>query len=176
LIPEAIPLEIVFENDDLLIVNKPAGMVVHPAAGHSAGTLVHAVLAHTPDLEGVGGEQRPGVVHRLDKDTSGLILFAKNDNAHRWLQSQFRSRQVENAYLALVDGPPPTPRGPGEANIGRSGSPEADGGPAAGKGRPAVSEYITLRDPAHTLLKCIRSPGERTRSGCTWLHWLPGHR
>jgi len=155
LIPEAIPLEVIFENSDLLIVNKPAGMVVHPAAGHTAGTLVNAALAHAPDLEGVGGEQRPGVVHRLDKDTSGLILLAKNDSAHRWLQSQFRSRQVEKAYLALVDGAPPTPRGRIEANIGRDPThrkrmailPD-------GKGRQAVSEYHTLRSyPGHTLLE-----------------------
>lgn len=155
LIPEAIPLEVIFENSDLLIVNKPAGMVVHPAAGHTAGTLVNAALAHAPDLEGVGGEQRPGVVHRLDKDTSGLILLAKNDSAHRWLQSQFRSRQVEKAYLALVDGAPPTPRGRVEANIGRDPThrkrmailPD-------GKGRQAVSEYHTLRSyPGHTLLE-----------------------
>jgi len=155
LIPEAIPLEVIFENSDLLIINKPAGMVVHPAAGHTAGTLVNAALAHAPDLEGVGGEQRPGVVHRLDKDTSGLILLAKNDSAHRWLQSQFRSRQVEKAYLALVDGAPPTPRGRVEANIGRDPThrkrmailPD-------GKGRQAVSEYHTLRSyPGHTLLE-----------------------
>jgi 23S rRNA pseudouridine1911/1915/1917 synthase len=155
LIPEAIPIEIVFENDDLLIVNKPAGMVIHPATGHTAGTLVQAVLAHTPDLEGVGGEQRPGVVHRLDKDTSGLILFAKNDKAHRWLQNQFRSRQVEKAYLALVDGAPPTPRGRIEANIGRDPAHRKRMAVlSAGKGRPAVSEYTTLKSyPAHTLLE-----------------------
>ena len=99
------------KNDDLMVVNKPAGMVVHPAAGHASGTLVHAALAHAPEMEGIGGEQRPGVVHRLDKDTSGLILLAKNDAAHRWLQDQFRLRQVEKVYLALVDGAPPTPTG-----------------------------------------------------------------
>ena len=83
IVPEKIPLDIIFENDDLVVVNKPAGMVVHPAAGHNSGTLVHATLAHAPDIEGVGGEQRPGVVHRLDKNTSGLIALAKNDHAHR---------------------------------------------------------------------------------------------
>jgi 23S rRNA pseudouridine1911/1915/1917 synthase len=90
LIPEAIPLEVVFENNDLLVINKPAGMVVHPAAGHATGTLVQAALAHAPEMEGIGGELRPGVVHRLDKETSGLILMAKNDRTHRWLQEQFR--------------------------------------------------------------------------------------
>ena len=94
LVPEAIPLDIIFENDDLMVVNKPAGMVVHPAAGHSSGTLVHAALAHAPEMVGIGGEKRPGVVHRLDKDTSGLILLAKNDQAHRFLQEQFRLRNL----------------------------------------------------------------------------------
>jgi len=101
---EAIPLEIVFEDADLLVINKPAGMVVHPAAGNWHGTLVNAVLHHCPDLEGVGGAHRPGIVHRLDKDTSGLILVAKNDAAHRALQAQFKARTVHKTYLALVHG------------------------------------------------------------------------
>jgi len=153
--PENIPLQVVFEDDDLMVVDKPAGMVVHPAAGHSAGTLVHAALAHAPQMEGIGGEQRPGVVHRLDKDTSGLILLAKNDRTHRWLQEQFRLRQIQKTYLALVDGRPPTPSGRVEAPIGRDPrqrkkmavvSPE--------KGRSAVSEYRTLESfPEHTLLE-----------------------
>src|SRR5512139_862735 len=155
LIPEAIPLDIIFENDDLLVVNKPAGMVVHPAAGHSGGTLVHAALAHAPEMEGIGGEKRPGVVHRLDKNTSGLILLAKNDQAHRWLQDQFRLRKVQKVYLALVDGSPPTPSGRIEAPIGRDlkvrkkmavVTPE--------KGRSGVSEYLTVETfAAHTLLE-----------------------
>ncbi len=116
---ESIPLIVLFENDDLLVINKPAGMVVHPAAGHASGTLVNAALGHAPELEGIGGEQRPGVVHRLDKETSGLILMAKNERAHRWLQDQFRLRKVEKVYIALVDGKPPTPSGRIEASIGR---------------------------------------------------------
>ncbi len=140
--PEPMPLDIVFENGDLLIINKPAGMVVHPSPGHAQGTLVHGILAYHPDLEGVGGERRPGIVHRLDKDTSGLLLVAKNDRAHRWLQEQFRTRQVQKTYLALVDGHPPTPQGRIEAPIGRD--------PAhrqrmsvlpPGKGREAITEY-----------------------------------
>lgn len=155
LVGEDIPLDIVFENDDLLVVNKPAGMVVHPAAGHDSGTLVHAVLGYDPDIEGIGGEERPGVVHRLDKETSGLIVLAKNERAHRWLQDQFRLRKVEKTYLALVDGAPPTPAGRVEAAIGRDPShrkqmavlPE-------GKGREAVSEYRTRETFAdHTLLE-----------------------
>lgn len=116
---ENIPLNIVFEDDDVLVVDKPAGMVVHPAAGHSGGTLVNAVLGYDSDLEGVGDEQRPGIVHRLDRDTSGLIVVAKNDRAHRQLQAQFKDRLARKLYLALVVGQPPTPVGVVEAPIGR---------------------------------------------------------
>jgi 23S rRNA pseudouridine1911/1915/1917 synthase len=155
LTPEAIPLEVVFENDDLLVVNKPAGMVVHPAAGHQAGTLVHAALAHAPEMEGIGGEQRPGVVHRLDKNTSGLILLAKNDQTHRWLQDQFRLRKIQKVYLALVDGRPPTPSGRIEAPIGRDAKARKKMAVVPlEKGRPAYSEYQTLETFAgHTLLE-----------------------
>lgn len=153
--PEAIPLDVLFENDDLLVVNKPAGMVVHPSAGHAGGTLVHAALAHAPEMEGVGGEGRPGVVHRLDRDTSGIILLAKNDMAHRWLQEQFRSRKVEKTYLALVDGHPPTPSGRIEAAVGRQTTQrKLMAVVAEHKGRPAVSLYRTLESySAHTLLE-----------------------
>jgi 23S rRNA pseudouridine1911/1915/1917 synthase len=153
--PEDIPLDIVFENDDLMVVNKPAGMVVHPAAGHSSGTLVHAALAHAPELEGVGGVQRPGIVHRLDKDTSGVILLAKNDHTHHFLQEQFRDRLVKKVYVALVDGHPPTSKGRVEAAIGRD--------PAHRKrmivtpdhkGRKAISDYHSLEKfSRHTLLE-----------------------
>lgn len=104
LAPEATPLHIVYEDDDLLVVDKPAGMVVHPAPGHAAGTLVNAVLHHCPDLAGVGGARRPGIVHRLDKETSGLIVVAKHDAAQRYLQAQFKERTVLKEYLALLDG------------------------------------------------------------------------
>lgn len=155
LLAEDIPLDILFENDDLLVVNKPAGMVVHPAAGHASGTLVNAVLGYDPEIEGIGGEERPGVVHRLDKETSGLILLAKNERAHRWLQDQFRLRTVEKTYLALVEDKPPTPAGRVEAHIGRDPShrkrmaivPES-------RGREAISEYRTLESfKEHTLLE-----------------------
>jgi 23S rRNA pseudouridine1911/1915/1917 synthase len=155
LVAEKIPLDIVFENSDLVVVNKPAGMVVHPSPGHAQGTLVHAVLGYIPDLEGIGGEERPGIVHRLDKDTSGLIVIAKNDRAHQWLQEQFKSRKVEKIYLALVDGKPPTPAGRVEAPIGRNTTHRKlmvvvplD------KGREAISEYRTLENfAAHTFLE-----------------------
>jgi 23S rRNA pseudouridine1911/1915/1917 synthase len=104
LVAEAIPLDIRYEDENLLVINKPAGMVVHPAAGHERGTLVNAILAHCPDLPGVGGEKRPGIVHRLDKETSGLIIVAKNDATLRGLQNQFKRRTVQKVYLALVEG------------------------------------------------------------------------
>jgi 23S rRNA pseudouridine1911/1915/1917 synthase len=119
LIPETIPLDILYEDDDCLVINKMAGMVVHPSAGHTQGTMVHAILGYAPDLKGIGEEKRPGVVHRLDKDTSGLIIFAKHDLAHQWLQTQFKERQVEKTYSAITDGHPPTPNGRIEAGIGR---------------------------------------------------------
>jgi len=104
IIAESIPLDIVYEDSDLLAINKSAGMVVHPACGHSSGTLVNAILAHCDDLSGIGGVQRPGIVHRLDKDTSGLILVAKNDRAHTRLAKQFQDRTVHKRYRALVQG------------------------------------------------------------------------
>ena len=155
LVAEDIPLDIIFESEDVMVVNKPAGMVVHPAAGHGTGTLVHAVLGYAPDIEGIGGEERPGVVHRLDKDTSGLILLAKNDWAHRWLQDQFRNRIVHKRYLALVDGRPATPRGRVDAPIGRDSSHRKRMAVLpVGRGREAISEYLTLESfEAHTLLE-----------------------
>lgn len=153
--PESIPLDIIFENDDLIVINKPAGMVVHPSAGHESGTLVHAVLAHAPELEGIGGEYRPGVVHRLDKDTSGLIMFAKNDQALRWLQGQFKNRLVEKYYLTLVDGHLPTDKGRIEAPIGRDPAHRQKMAiVSAQKGKKAFSEYEVLQKfKAHSLVR-----------------------
>jgi 23S rRNA pseudouridine1911/1915/1917 synthase len=155
LIAENIPLDIIFENNDLVVVNKPAGMVVHPAAGHSSGTLVNAMLGYEPDIEGIGGEERPGVVHRLDKETSGLILLAKNERAHRWLQDQFRLRKVKKTYLALVDGKPPTPSGRVETFIGRDPSHRKRMAIVSeSRGREAISEFKTVESFAnHTLLE-----------------------
>src|SRR5205814_6898367 len=100
-----------YEDADLLVVNKAAGMVVHPAPGHSGGTLVNALLARCPDLAGVGGTLRPGIVHRLDKDTSGLLVVAKHDRAHRWLATQLEDRRMDKRYLALVAGTPASTSG-----------------------------------------------------------------
>ncbi len=102
--PEALPLPILYQDRDLIVVDKPAGMVVHPAAGHAGGTLVNALLHHVDDLSGIGGEKRPGIVHRLDKGTSGLMVVAKHDRAHEELARQFAEREVEKEYLALVWG------------------------------------------------------------------------
>jgi 23S rRNA pseudouridine1911/1915/1917 synthase len=102
--PEALPLPILYQDKDLVVVDKPAGMVVHPAAGHEAGTLVNALLHHVDDLSGIGGEKRPGIVHRLDRGTSGLMVVAKHDAAHEELSRQFRDREVEKEYVALVWG------------------------------------------------------------------------
>jgi 23S rRNA pseudouridine1911/1915/1917 synthase len=102
--PEALPLPILYQDADLIVVDKPAGMVVHPAAGHDSGTLVNALLHHVTDLSGIGGEKRPGIVHRLDRGTSGLMVVAKNDAAHEELSRQFHDREVEKEYVALVWG------------------------------------------------------------------------
>ena len=155
LVPEQIPLSVIFENDDLLVIDKPAGMVVHPSAGHKTGTLVHAALAYAPQVEGVGGKKRPGIVHRLDKATSGLILLAKNDRAHQWLQNQFRDRQVSKTYLALVDGAPPTPNGKIDTAIGRDLSHRKRMAVTTpGRGREAITVYKTLEEfKEYTLLE-----------------------
>jgi 23S rRNA pseudouridine1911/1915/1917 synthase len=155
LVAEEIPLEILFENDDLAVINKPAGMVVHPAAGHATGTLVNAAMAEFDDLDGIGGELRPGIVHRLDKETSGIILLAKNEKALTALQEQFKNRKVYKVYMALVDGKPPTPTGRVEAAIARDPSHRKKMAVVSqDKGRPAVSEYKTLEVfRNHTLLE-----------------------
>jgi 23S rRNA pseudouridine1911/1915/1917 synthase len=103
-LPEALPLRIVFEDPDLVVLDKPPGMVVHPGAGHASGTLVNALLHHVKDLSGIGGELRPGIVHRLDRGTSGVMVVAKHDRAHQELSRQFKEREVEKEYIALVWG------------------------------------------------------------------------
>lgn len=116
---QPIPLDVIFEDDAIIVVNKPAGMVVHPAAGNWSGTLVNALLAHCQDLSGIGGEIRPGIVHRLDKDTTGLLVAAKNDRAHAYLADQIRQRSMKRHYLALVHGLLKDEEGTIEGSIGR---------------------------------------------------------
>src|SRR5213595_3562177 len=118
-LPEAIPLELLFEDDDLIVINKPPGLVVHPGAGHREHTLVNALLNRCATLSGIGGKERPGIVHRLDKETSGCLVVAKNDATHRDLSNQFAARTVEKIYLALVAGKLRKPAGVIEGKIGR---------------------------------------------------------
>ena len=155
IIAEDIQLDVLYEDDSVLVIDKPAGLVVHPSIGHSSGTLVNAALAIAPEMEGIAGEGRPGVVHRLDKDTSGVILFAKNDAALGWLQSQFRQRNIQKTYIALVDRRPPTPEGRIEAPIGRDPvHRQRMAVVPLEKGREAVSIYHTsARFTDHTLLE-----------------------
>jgi len=117
--PEAIPLDILYEDDSLLIINKPAGLVVHPAPGHADGTLVNALLAHCPNLPGIGGVQRPGIVHRLDKDTTGAIAIAKTDFAQQHLQAQLKAKTARREYLGIVYGAPRSEHGTVDLPIGR---------------------------------------------------------
>ena len=120
MLPEVIPLEILFEDDDLIVINKSPGLVVHPGAGHREHTLVNALLNHCATLSGIGGKERPGIVHRLDKETSGCLVVAKNDVAHWELSKQFAARTVEKIYLALVAGKLRKPAGAIEEKIGRN--------------------------------------------------------
>jgi 23S rRNA pseudouridine1911/1915/1917 synthase len=118
--PEEIPLNIIYQDENVIVVDKPAGLTVHPAPGHPRGTLVNALLAICPDLRGIGGTLRPGIVHRLDKDTSGLIVVAKNDRANRALQTQLKEREVKKTYATLVRGVPEPAEGMIDAPIGRN--------------------------------------------------------
>lgn len=140
--PEPIPLNVVYEDADLLVVNKPRGLVVHPAPGHAGGTLVNALLARCPDLEAINDALRPGIVHRLDKDTTGLLVVAKTPAAHLALARQLRERRVRREYLALVRGQPPD-EGTVDAPIGRHPVHRKRMAVVAG-GRPAVTHYRVL--------------------------------
>ena len=122
LVAEAIPLDILYEDDDVLAINKPAGLVVHPGAGNPSGTLANALLSHAPEIAGVGDRDRPGIVHRLDKETSGVVLIAKTAEAHRALQAQFKARTVKKRYLALCVGAVQPARGIINKPIGRDPS------------------------------------------------------
>ncbi|MCP4745222.1 MAG: RluA family pseudouridine synthase [Desulfobacteraceae bacterium] len=119
LVPEPLDLNILYEDSDIIVLNKPPGLVVHPSAGHDSGTLVHGLLHHCPDLKGIGGEQRPGIVHRLDKDTSGILIVAKNHQVLKLLAGMFKSRQIKKHYLALVYGEPKNNSGVIDLPVGR---------------------------------------------------------
>jgi 23S rRNA pseudouridine1911/1915/1917 synthase len=142
--PEDVPLAVVYEDTRLLVVDKPAGMTVHPAAGRVSGTLVNALLHHVRDLSGVGGVLRPGIVHRLDRGTSGLMVVAKDDEAHRALSAQFASREVEKEYLAIVHGVPRARQGTIELAIGRDPVHRKKMSVRAPRGRAARSAYTVV--------------------------------
>jgi 23S rRNA pseudouridine1911/1915/1917 synthase len=147
-------LTILFEDDDLVVIDKPAGLVVHPSAGHADGTLVNALLFHVRGLSGIGGELRPGIVHRLDKDTSGVMVIAKHDEAHRALTTAWNSEQVVKEYLALVYGTPSLPRGRIDAPIGRDPRDRKRMAVVAG-GRRAMTDYEVVEHLRYTaLLRC----------------------
>ena len=153
LTPEPIPLAILHEDDDLIVLNKPPGMVVHPGAGWSTGTLVHALLAHCGRLTGIGGVERPGIVHRLDRDTSGVLVVAKTESAHQSLSRQFKGRVVEKQYAALVHGEVRQESGRIEAAIGRREHDRKRMGVRDRGGREARTVYHVLRRlPGMTVL------------------------
>ena len=159
--PEDIPLDIVYEDEDLLVINKPAGLVVHPGAGNWTGTLVNALLHHCGnDLSGIGGVIRPGIVHRLDKDTSGLMLVAKNDMAHQALSAQLQDRSLSRTYHALVLGAPMPPKGEVDAPIGRHAQNRQKMAITA-RGREAKTFYKVLEEYGEflALLECKLESG-----------------
>ena len=157
--PQLMPLNIVYEDGDLLVVDKPAGLTVHPGPGHPDGTLVNAVLAHCPDLQGIGGTVRPGIVHRLDKNTSGLMVVAKNDPTHRSLSEQLKARSFTKEYIALTHGSVTPAEAIIDAPIGRSNANRQRMAVAEG-GRDAVTRYRVMRHfPAHTLVEVRPTTG-----------------
>ncbi len=157
--PEAIPLEVVYEDEDLAVINKPAGMVVHPAPGHQTGTLVHALLGRGGGWSAVGGVSRPGIVHRLDKGTSGLIVVARNDASHRKLSAQLKDRSLSRTYMAIVRGLVKDEAGELEGPIGRDPKERKRMAVVSG-GRFARTRYRVLgRRGGHTLLRCDLDTG-----------------
>ncbi len=151
-LPEAIPLDIVYEDGDVLVIDKPAGMVVHPAPGHEHGTVVNAVLAHAPEVR-INGSIRPGIVHRLDKDTSGLLIVAKHERALAVISAQFQERQIIKVYLALLDGNVEPNEGTIDVPIGRDPRNRQRMAPLR-EGRPAISHFRTLeRFGTHSLVE-----------------------
>jgi len=172
--PEPIPLEILFEDDDLIVINKAAGLTVHPGAGHREHTLVNALLSHCATLSGIGGKERPGIVHRLDKETSGCLVAAKNDVAHRELSKQFAARTVEKIYLALVAGKLRKATGIIEEKIGRHPVHRQRMSVTSSRGRTAKTEYRVIRSSDQASLIECRLHSGRTHQIRVHLHHL-GH-
>jgi 23S rRNA pseudouridine1911/1915/1917 synthase len=160
IVPENIPLDIVYEDEDVIVVNKPSGMVVHPAAGHHTGTLVNALLYHTMELSGLNGHIRPGIIHRIDKDTSGLLLIAKNDEAHAKLASDLQKRKINRKYIALVEGIIPHDRGTIDAPIGRDPFDRKKMAVTDVNAKPAITHFTVLeRLNNATLIECKLETG-----------------
>ena len=172
--PEAIPLDVLYEDNDLIVINKPAGLVVHPGAGQREHTLVNALLHHFPRLSGIAGKERPGIVHRLDKETSGCLVVAKNDEAHRGLSAQFEARTVEKVYLALVAGRLRKSAGTIEEKIGRHPKDRQRMSVQSKRGRTAKTEYRVISSSSEiSLIECKLHSG-RTHQIRVHLHHL-GH-
>ncbi len=150
-----INLEVLYQDKNVIVLNKAAGLVVHPGAGNFENTLVNALVYHWPEIAEVGEPTRPGIVHRLDKETSGVMIAARTNEAYKWLVKEFKSRRPKKTYLALVDGRPPTPTGRIETRIGRDEKNRQRMAVVYGdKGRKAVTEYFTVNEyPEHTLLE-----------------------
>lgn len=144
ILPEQMPLDIVYEDSDIVVVNKPRGLVVHPAPGHYSGTLVNGLLAHCKDLSGINGVLRPGIVHRIDKDTSGLLMVAKNDKAHMSLAAQLKEHSVNRKYVAIVHGVIPHEMGTIEAPIGRDPKNRQQMAVVFENSKPAVTHFVVL--------------------------------
>ena len=172
--PQRIPLDILFEDDDLIVINKPAGLTVHPGAGQREHTLVNALLSHCTTLSGIGGKERPGIVHRLDKETSGCLVVAKNDLIHRELSRQFADRTVEKIYLALVAGKLRKPAGVIEERIGRHPVHRQRMSVTTKRGRTAKTEYRVVRSNEEASLIECRLHSGRTHQVRVHLHHL-GH-
>ena len=161
-VPQDIPLEIIYEDMDLAVVSKPAGMVVHPAAGHSDGTLVNALFFALRNLSGVGGVMRPGIVHRLDRDTSGLMVVALNDATHLRLQEMVRARELKRIYSALVHGVPATRLGTIDAPVGRDPRDRKRMAVNAGTGRPSLTDFRVVREYSDAALLEVELATGRT--------------
>ncbi|MBI2341037.1 MAG: RluA family pseudouridine synthase [Deltaproteobacteria bacterium] len=162
-VPEKIPLDVLFEDSDLIVINKPAFMVVHPGAGHETGTLTNALLAHCKDLSGIGGVMRPGIVHRLDKGTSGAMVIAKNDRTHIALSEQFKKRKVKKIYWAVVYGKMKKPTGTFSGFISRSPSHRKKFSVSETKGKEAVTHYRMLKEGKGLSLLELKLETGRTR-------------